>query len=787
MRALERKLFRDLWRLRGQAVSIALVIACGIASYVALYSTYLSLESERERYYEANRFADAFVQLKRAPNALVARIGDIPGVAIAHAREVERITLPIEGMPDPVPGRIITLPDVGTPPLNALYLRKGRMVEPGRADQAVVLESFAAAHGIEPGDKIPVIINGTLREISVMGVALSPDYVFPVGDFDPIPNPARFAVLWMRREVVAPSFQMEGAFNDVALRLQPGADERQVLTDVERIVEPYGGISAHGRSQQLSNRFLTGELAQLGQMSTFIAGIFLGVAAFLVNVVMSRLVHLQRSQIATLRAIGYRSIEVGKHYLALLLVIAVVGAVLGTCAGAYLGRGMMRLYQPYFHFPEFGYHLDAGVVATAVLVSLLAALVGGIATVRQASRLPPAEAMRPEAPPSYRPSVLERIGLGRLLAPSGRMVLRELTRRPLRTTLSALGIAMATAILIASRFSYDAVDAIMELAFEQAQRDDLTVSFLRPLPEEARREIAHIPGVLRTEPMRMVPVRMKVGPRKRDIALTGLAKGAVLRRVVEWPGREVYLPEEGLILTDKLAQILEVGIGASVIVEVMEGDRRSLAITVAGISSDLFGLQAHMSMEALRSALGEHDVISGVALTVDANEQANVGRRLKEMPAVASVTRRRAIIERFRQQMAENTGVTTFILVLFAGIIAAGVVYNNARIALSMRSRDLASLRVLGFTRAEISSVLLGELAVDVLLALPLGLVLGTGLAHLVGKLVDPETYRLPVVISARTYAFSIAVTAGAALLSAMLVRRKLDKLDLIAVLKTRE
>jgi putative ABC transport system permease protein len=395
--------------------------------------------------------------------------------------------------------------------------------------------------------------------------------------------------------------------------------------------------------------------------------------------------------------------------------------------------------------------------------------------------------MRPEAPPSYRPSLLERLGLGRLLAPSGRMVLRELTRRPLRTVLSALGIAMATAILIAARFGFDAVDGILDLGFQQAQRDDLTVAFLHPLPDRARREIAHLPGVLRAEPLRMVPARLVAGACKREVALTGLAADADLRRLVEWPGRRVPLPPRGVILTDKLAEILGVAVGDAVIAELMEGDRRVLRLDVAGVSHDLFGLQAHMSLDGLRAALGEFDVISATAIAVDPREEKNVVRRLKEMPAVASVTRRTAILERFEQQMAESTGVTTLILVLFAGTISAGIVYNNARIALSMRSRDLASLRVLGFTRGEISSVLLGELAVDLLIALPLGLVIGRWLAHLVGGMVDPETYRLPVVISSRTYAFAIAVTASAALLSALMVRRQLDRLDLIAVLKTRE
>jgi putative ABC transport system permease protein len=497
--------------------------------------------------------------------------------------------------------------------------------------------------------------------------------------------------------------------------------------------------------------------------------------------------HLQRPQIATMKAVGYSDREVGVHYLQLVTIIAFAGAALGTAGGAWLGRGMMGLYEPYFRYPDYGYRLDAGIVATAVLLTFGAGLAGAIQALYRAVRLPPAEAMRPEAPPSYQASLVERLGLGRLLAPSGRMVLRELTRRPWRTSLSILGIALATAILIASRFSYDAVDSMMALEFETAQRQDITVAMAHPISESARRDLARWPGVLAIEPIRIVGVRLRAGARKRDVGLTGLAAHSQLQRVVEWPEREIPLPEQGLVLTDKLAEILGVGVGDAVRVELLEGDRRERVVPVAALAHELLGLQAHMSLSALRALLDEEDVINAVALTVDPKSLGDLEQRLKKMPTVASVTSRRAVIERFHKQMAENMNVTTFILVLFAGSIAVGIVYNNARIALSMRSRDLASLRVLGFTRAEISSVLLGELGTTVVLSLPVGLLIGTWLAHLVGGMADPEMYRFPVIVSGRTYAFAVVVTLGAALFSALLVRRKLDHLDLIGVLKTRE
>ncbi|HEX8789532.1 MAG TPA: FtsX-like permease family protein [Polyangiaceae bacterium] len=787
--ALDRKLLRDAWRMRGQALTIAAVIACGIASYVTLRSAYSSLLGARDAYYETQRFADVFAHAKRAPEYVASRIDAVPGVALTEVRLVETVMIPVEDLAEPAAGRLIGIAP-GGPLLNAIFVRRGRLPEPGRADEAAILETFARAHRLEPGDTLPVVINGVRRNVKVTGIALSPEYVMAVGGSagqEFAPDDRRFCVLWMDRDAIAPAFDMKGAFDDVTLRLQPGTTRQGVIEAVDSILAPYGGLGAVGRDRQPSAFFVDNELRQLGSYATIAPIIFLAVAGFLVNLVLSRVIHLQRSQIATLKAIGYRGREIGTHYLQLVLLIVALGAAAGTGLGAWLGAGMLRLYQPYFHFPAFDYRLETRVVLVGVLASALAACAGSMAAVWRAVRLPAAEAMQPEAPPTYRRSILERVGLGRLLGGSATMVLRELRRRPLRAALSCLGIAFGVAVIVVGAFSRGALDTIIHIQFEQAQREDMSIAFTEPLDDRVSGSIAHLPGVLWVEEVHAVPVRIRNGHRFRETVVSGLAPGGSLRRVVEWPGRVVEVPPDGLLLGDALASTLGVRAGDEVLLEVLEGERQTRAVRVGALSHEMFGLTAYMSLSALHALLGTSAAASSVLLAIDGRFEEAIDAELKRMPRVAAVVRRRDVIRQFREQSAESMITTSIVLTLFGCAIAAAVVYNNARIALSMRSRDLASLRVLGFTRREISAVLLGELAVYVLVAIGPGLALGKGLAVVMMSSVNQELYRIPVLVTQATYGFAAAVTLAAAIASTVVVRRQLDKLDLIAVLKARE
>jgi putative ABC transport system permease protein len=785
--ALDRRLLREVARLKGQVVTIALVLASGITSFIALRGTYDVLERARAAYYDRCRFADVFAVLERAPQALAPRIEALPGVAGLQTRIAREVTLPIEGMPRPASGRLLSLPETGPPATNDILLRRGRLPGRDRHDEVVVLESFATAHGLAPGHRLPAVINGKLRKLRVVGIALSPEFVYAIRAGAVADDPKRYAVLWMARAPLAAAFQLEGAFNDVSLRLQPGASEAAVRAAVDRLLLPYGGNGAVGRRDQTSNKILVGELGQLQALAGMVPVVFLLVAAFLINLVLGRLISLQRPEIAALKAMGYRNGELRRHYLGLVGVVLVPGAAVGILGGWLLGRLVLGLYATVFRFPDLTFRATPALVATAVLVSFAAAVAGALLAVRAAVRLPPAEAMRPPTPARYRRSLPERLGLGALLGPSGLMVVREIQRRPLRTLLSSLGIAGALALVVLGRFGIDSLDSYLEGNLRREQRQDLAVTFARPLSPRALRELAALPGVWKAEGIRAMPVRIRHQHRSRDVALLAVPAAATLRRLVERAGHERPVPEDGVLMTDKLGEILGLRVGDRPEVEIREGARPVVRPVIAGFVHDSVGLQLYARQELVARLEGDLGALSSVLLRVDPRRRESIQERLRRSPEVIDVSDLDADIQRLRNMNGSMMDIWTAVSITLAAAVIFGVVYNNARIALAVRSRDLGSLRVLGFSRREISAVLIGGLAVEVVLAIPIGLALGRIWAQQFMQMVDQESFRWAVYVAPRTYLLTIAVGLLAAAASALWVRRSLDRLDLIGVLKTRE
>jgi putative ABC transport system permease protein len=787
MTALNRKLLRDLYHLRGQAFAVSLVIACGVAMFIMAISTMESLRWTQETYYQRYRFAQVFAPLKRAPDAVERRIAEIPGVAQVETRVVANVTVDVEGFPEPVMGRLISLPEQPAGGLNQLYLRRGRFAANGRSDEALVSEAFAVAHNLQPGDAVRAVINGRQQRLTLVGVMLSPEYVMQIRGGDFLPDTKRFGVFWMEREALANAYNMDGAFNDVALTLTDMSAEKGVIDQLDELLRPYGGIGAYGRSDQLSNKFVTDELRQLRAMGMIVPTIFLAVATFLFNVVLSRLVSTQREQIAALKAFGYTRREIAWHYLKLALAIAAVGVVLGVMVGTWLGRDLTEMYTTFYRFPVFTFHLHAGVVLWAALLTGGAAVLGALGAVRRAGRLPPAEAMRPAPPAVYRRTIVERLGLGWLLSPAARMILRNLERRPWQAGISVLGIALAAAVLVLGSFMEDAMDYLIEFQFTKSQRQDVTVAFVEPASPQAIYELRRLPGVRRCEAFRSLPTRLRSGNVSRRVGIMGLPSDGELFRLLDIHERPASIPREGLLLSEKLAEVLGVRPGDAVTVEVLEGRQPVHEATVTGLVADFGGLNAYMDLEAIHRLMQEGKILSGAFLTVDANRLNDLYAMLKETPRVSSVAIKQASLQSFRDTIAENLLRMRTFNILFASVIAFGVVYNSARISLSVRSRELATLRVVGFTRLEISGILLGELAVLTLAAIPCGLAIGYAFAAISTLALNTEMYRIPLVVDRSTFGFAAVVVLAAALFSALVVRRRLDHLDLIAVLKTKE
>jgi putative ABC transport system permease protein len=784
--ALDRKLLRDILAMKGQAFAIAMVVAAGVAMYVMYLSNFESLRRTQRAYYDRQRFADVFASLERAPQRMAGEVARVPGVAALETRVVANVTLPLDSLDEPATGRLVSIPPDRRPAVNDLFLRRGRWIQRGRPDEVLASEGFVLAHGLSPGATVPAVINGRLRHLVIAGVVLSPEYIYSIRPGELVPDDKRFGVFWIDESALAAAFDMEGAFNDVVLTLEPRVSAAQAIERLDRLLEPYGGRGAIPRALQLSHWTVENELAQLQSFGLLLPLIFLLVAAFILNVALTRALALQRPQIAALKALGYDNLALGWHYMKWALVIGSAGVLLGIAVGGWLGAAIGDLYNQYFRFPELLFSIPPSVVLGATLLTLAAAAAGAFTAVRRAVRVPPAEAMRPEAPAGYRRSALETTFVARRLGVAGRMVLRNVARHPFRAIVSTWGIGLAVAVLMVGLVFVDAMERLIETEFWVTERQDATVTFVEPRSPDATYALARLPGVVAVEPQRAVAARVRSGHRERYLAVTGVLPDTRLRRIVDSGGRALRIPPSGVVISRVLAGALGVTSGDSLTLEVLEGARPARTVAVTGVVDDVLGLSVYMDMAALHAMLREGDTISGALLLVDTGQERALARALKGLPAVAGAGFKRAVLQSFRDTMAANMTLTIFINVFFAGVIAFGVVYNATRVSLSERSHELASLRVLGFTRAEISLILMGELALLTLCALPVGWLLGYGLAAAIVQTVQSEVYRFPLYVSRQAVAQACLGIVASSIVSGLIVRRRLDRLDLVAVLKAR-
>jgi putative ABC transport system permease protein len=788
MKALHIKLWRDLQRLYAQALTIAMVVAIGVAGFVGMFSVHDSLLSARDGFYRANHFADVFAQVRRAPLHLEHRLAAIEGVVHVQAGIGFDTRLDLGDTDAPVTGRFIGLDlarvHADSQGLNRLTLVQGRWPEAGAQLEALVNDRFASARGLQPGDTVWAVLNGRQQQVHLVGTVISPEYVFATQGG--APDDTRYGIWWIDHQRMAQLFDMEGAFNQVALALAPQAQAERVIDMVDALLTPYGSIGAVGRDRQLSAKIVQDEMSQLRVMGTVLPAIFLAVAMLVLNGVISRQVTTQRNQIAALKALGYHNADIGWHYLQLSLLIAAMGVFAGLVLSVFIGRSMLSLYDEMFRFHQLSYTSRTWLVLLSVGMAALAAAAGTWSAIRAVVRLSPAQAMQPPAPPAYRASVLERLGLGRHVATGTLMVIRQFERRPLRAVFTIGGMAMAVALQISGAFWLDTINHMIDTQFRRVQQGDVMLSFHRPVPPGVVHELQRLPGVIDAEVYRMEPVRAHHQGHQTDTVVMGLQPAPRLLRLVDAQHGPAAPPAEGVILSALLARELQASPGSQVQLTFRLWSQREVEVEVVDVVNTLFGQQLYMSLDTLNRLAGDGDGAANAALQTDPLAQEAFWRAIRDAPAINSVFDKSSTLDNFQQTTARIMGIFSGVLTLFAVAMAVGIMYNTARIALSERAWELASLRVLGMTRREVSVLLLSELALMVLVALPLGTAMGWGLAHLLMALMASDAFDFPVIIAPSTYASAVLIMLVAAITSALLVRRQVDQLDLVAVLKVR-
>ena len=784
---LNRKLFRDLWRIKGQGLAISMVVACGIALMIATYGTVTALQDSMDAFYDRTRFADVFATVKRAPDSLLSEIERIPGVANAETRITAAVNLDMPGMDEPATGRLISLPERGAPLLNDVVMQQGRFPFNQRANEVTVTDSFATAHGLNLGDTFKAVINGKKRSLEVVGLAMTPEYIYALGPGALMPDDKRFGVMWMGRKALAAAFDLDGAFNDVSVALQRGASEEEVIRRLDILLEPYGGVGAYARKDQLSHFFLTNEVEQMRASGAIFPPVFLLVAAFLLNVVIARIVATEREQIGLLKAFGYSDMEVGWVYLKLILLLVLIGLGLGMAGGQWMGNGMIIMYQTYYKFPLLSASVDPAVFTTAAFVSLLAGLAGGFGAVRQAVKLSPAVAMAPPVPTSYKTGGLAGFFSGFQISQPTRMIFRHVIRFPVRSSLTIIGVAFSCALMIMSLFFLDSVERMIQVYFFQAERQTLTVFFVEPRKATVEQEIQNLPGVITTQPVRSVSVRLRNGHLTERTSIQGNVSGADLSRLLDSKQKVIQPPPGGLSLSRLIADDLNLKLGDVVTVEVLQERRPVVELPIVQLVDEYLGFQAYMRLDALNRLMKEGPTVTAIHVLVDSHYADELYAKLKDTPAVSGIAQQTATAKSFRETLDSTMNVMIGIYVALTTLIAFGVAYNAARIVLSERSRALASLRVLGFTREEVTYILLGELAILTLVSLPVGCVMGYGMAHIMSPMLQTDFYNFPFVIESSTYGMAVVIVCVSAVICGLITRRRVYGLDLVTALKTRE
>ena len=787
MHALDRKLLRDFRRLWAQALAIALVLACGVAILLTTFGTYISLEETRTAYYERNRFADVFADATRAPRWLLRDIREIEGVRAADARIAEFAVLDVPGREETVTARILSLPAGGPGHLNTPILRRGRLPAPGAVDEVAVNEPFAEANHLGPGDTFLANLNGHQRELTLTGTLLSPEFIYTIGPGALMPDNETFGILWMPETAVAAAFDMEGAFNNVTLKLNRGASIDDVIDRLDDLLDPYGGFGAYGRDVQISNSFIESELEQQKTAAMILPPIFYVISAFLVSMVIGRIIALERSEIGLLKAIGYSDVEICVHYLLLAVLIAMAGTLIGWGAGTWLSRALARLYARFFDFPYLIYNLSYSAYALSGLLAVASAALGAARSALRAARLPPAVAMAPPAPPRFKRTLFDRMVAALHPTQPVVMILRSLMRWPVRSAFTALGLALAVAVLVATSFFPAALNEMIATTFDRSNRQDAMLMFEPDVPETALAAVAGLPGVLRAEGQYYQSAVLRHAHREKDVAIEARRPGADLARIIGADGEVVDPPPHGLLLSRRLAGQLAVGPGDVIEVELLGGLNETHEVPVAGIVTQYVGLGAYMDVKTLSRLLRQAPRISVANLEVDTGALPELHKVLKDTPELSGLIMLNKMQRSFEATIRENVTIMTTIYMTVAVMITIGVAYNGARIQLSERARELASLRILGFSRAEVSFILVGETMLLALVAQPVGWLLGAGIAGALAHGSSSDLYEIPLILKPAGFAQASLVVLGAALVSALVVRRRLDRLDLVQVMKTRE
>jgi len=785
-------MWRDLWARKGALLALLAIVTVGVGCYVGMAAVFRDMDSARERYYRAYRMADFWVDLKRAPSWSVEAVAALPNVASAHGRVSFPVRIDLPHVPEPISGTAISLPARRRPVPNDVLLRSGAWFSSHDAAEVILNEAFARANGLEPGHRVRVLLLDKQHDLLVVGTAMSPEFVYLIAPGAGLaPDPARFGVLYLPERFLRRSCDMEGAYNQLigSVHDRSRTTLDHTLALIGGALDPYGVTNSTPIQEHPSARFLEDELKGLRVTSTVIPVVFLAVAALVLNVLMGRLITQQRTVVGTLKALGYGSGAVTRHYLAYGLAIGALGGLCGMGVGWFMQGGMLGIYRQFFALPRIEQHFRPDIFLGGLGISILFALLGTLQGLRVAARLQPAEAMRPPPPERGGKVLLEYIpALWRPLPFTWKMMLRAVFRNPFRSAVTAAASVIATAIIVMTLCQVDALDYLMAFEFTRVSHQDVTVALRDPTGRGALSELRALPGVSEAEPQLGITCDLSKGPRRKRIGVSGLPRGNRLYTPLDAAGRAIVPPEEGLVLSRKLAQLLDVKPGDKVRLRPLVGQRREVEALVVGTVEGFLGLSAYADIHYLSRLIGEAWAANVLLSTVHRGSDSRPFlSKLKDRPEVVGLGERRRALDQIQETFGKTMGTMIGFTVFFAGLVAFGSVLNAALVSLNERQREVGTLRVLGYTPRQIAGIFAGESLLLNIAGIVLGVFAGIGFTHLIAMAYDTELYRFPVIVRPSRLVASAALMTAFVGVAQLIVYHLIRKLPWLDVLKIKE
>lgn len=792
MRALHKKLRRDIFGSYGTLLTVVAIIAVGVGSFVGLLSAQRILLASRDVYYREYRFADFWIDVKKAPQSAVELLAENPAIESLETRVVFDVILDLPDQPRPISGRLISTPEVGFErTLNGIHLVRGSGFSDTRDEEVILSEAFAVAHDLNPGDRLRLILNRKIETFLVVGTAISPEYVYMVrGAGDIVPDPQHFGILYVKDEYARDVLDFRDACNQITGRLVPGAaaDINLLLERFKRDLDPYGVFAVTPRERQASHRFLSDEINGLGITATFMPAIFLTVAALVLNILLTRLAERQRTIIGTLKAIGYRDRAVFTHFLSFGIVVGIIGGLAGAALGVLLSSGMIQIYRGFFQFPTFAFQVFPDLLLAGVLISVTFAVAGAAKGVWVVLKLSPADAMRPRPPERGGAIILERFPrLWRALGFRTHMALRSLVRNRTRTLTGCISTALAVAIIMMSLVMYDSMLELIDFQYERVSHSDVDIGMRDEKSIDALYEARSLPGVDYAEPLFGLRCDLQNGRRGRRLTITGLTPGHRLMTPVQTDGRPIDIPPDGLVMGRKLAEILNLEVGDHLDVTPIRGQRETVRARLTGVMESFLGLECYADLRYLSRIVGESVAVNSMQLAVAPGPRGELYNEIKELPNAQGVSSRADARANLEATLIKTSLLSLSILIIFAGVIAFGSMLNNSLIEIGDRLRDISTLRVIGYRPTQVAGIFFRQnmvvFVLGLLIAAPIAyaMILGLSAAY------DTELYRLPVIIRPRAVLSTTAISVVFVLIAQWVVYRKIRTLDWLEGVKVKE